>query len=211
MALSIVEHSDGKPRCSWCAALPDYLDYHDREWGMPVSDAARLFEKITLEGFQSGLSWLTILRKRAGFRAAFANFSVDVVARFDATDVARLVADAGIVRHRGKIESAINNARRICDLRESGVSLASYLWRYEPPPQSRPAQITPALAMTLTQSAQSVQLSKDLKKRGFSFVGPTTMYALMQSVGMVNDHLDGCHSRATVEAARQAFVRPAAA
>jgi DNA-3-methyladenine glycosylase I len=208
MALSIVTHADGLHRCSWCGTLPDYMHYHDTEWGFPVSDDARLFEKITLEGFQSGLSWLTILRKRAAFRAAFVNFDAEVVARFTDADVARLLQDAGIVRHRGKIESAINNARRILALKETHNSLAAFVWSYEPAARTRPKRITPELAMTMTQSPESVALSKELKKRGFSFVGPTTMYAFMQSMGVVNDHLHGCGTHAAVEAARSAFVRP---
>jgi DNA-3-methyladenine glycosylase I len=208
MALTITAHEDGMKRCSWCGTLPDYMQYHDTEWGLPVADDARLFEKITLEGFQSGLSWLTILRKRDAFRKAFANFDAAKVARFTDKDVARLLGDAGIVRHRGKIESTINNARRVCELKDEVGSLAAYVWRFEPPQRSRPKRITPAVAMTLTQSDESLALSKDLKKRGFSFVGPTTMYAFMQSMGVVNDHLHGCHARDVVESARTAFARP---
>ncbi|MGL4573423.1 MAG: DNA-3-methyladenine glycosylase I [Burkholderiaceae bacterium] len=205
MSLSIIKHADGKDRCSWCGELPDYIAYHDTEWGWPVADDKRLFEKITLEGFQSGLSWLTILRKRDAFRKAFAGFDFEKVARFTQKDVERLVADAGIVRHRGKIESAINNARRVCELLETEDSLAHYVWRYQPAEKNRPKRITPEVAVTLTQSAESVALSKDLKKRGFSFVGPTTMYAFMQSMGLVNDHLHGCHARDAVEQARKQF------
>jgi DNA-3-methyladenine glycosylase I len=206
MALSIIKHADGKHRCSWCGQLPDYMHYHDHEWGWPVADDKRLFEKITLEGFQSGLSWLTILRKREAFRKAFAGFDFEKVARFTQKDVERLVLDAGIVRHRGKIESAINNAKRVCELLNTEDSLAKFIWQFEPPAKSRPARITPEVAVTLTQSPESVALSKDLKKRGFSFVGPTTMYAFMQSMGLVNDHLHGCHSRPAVDAARKQFT-----
>jgi DNA-3-methyladenine glycosylase I len=207
MPLSIVKHADGKHRCSWCGELPDYIAYHDHEWGHPVLDDARLFEKITLEGFQSGLSWLTILRKREGFRKAFANFDFAKVARFTSKDVERLLLNAGIVRHRGKIESAINNAQRVCDLVANEGSLAQFVWQFEPAPKSRPKRITPAVAATLTQSAESVALSKELKKRGFSFVGTNTMYAFMQSMGLVNDHLHGCHARAVVEQKRAALQR----
>lgn len=211
MPLSLITHADGAERCSWCGApeqYADYVAYHDSEWGQPVASDKKLFEKITLEGFQSGLSWLTILRKRAAFRAAFAGFDIEKVARFTDADVQRLVLDAGIVRHRGKIASAINNAQRVCDLIDQTGSLAAYVWRYEPAAASRPAHITPAIASTLTHNAESTALSKDLKKRGFSFVGPTTMYAFMQSMGLVNDHLHGCHAHASVEAARLAFKRP---
>jgi DNA-3-methyladenine glycosylase I len=209
MPLALLHHPDGQARCSWCGELPDYMRYHDHEWGMPVTDDRRLFEKLTLEGFQSGLSWLTILRKREAFRAAFKQFDFEKVARFGANDVERLLRDAGIVRHRGKIESAINNARCVCDLVEKEGSLAAYVWRYEPPPRSRPRRITPEVAATLTQCAESVALSKDLKKRGLRFVGPTTLYAFMQSMGLVNDHLHGCHARERVEQARAALRRPA--
>jgi DNA-3-methyladenine glycosylase I len=187
MPLSLIHHADGKYRCSWCAQLPDYMAYHDDEWGHPVMDDARLFEKITLEGFQSGLSWLTILRKREGFRKAFAQFDFQKVARFTQRDVERLLLNEGIVRHRGKIESAINNAKRVCELVEKEGSLATLVWQFEPAAKSRPKRITPAVAATLTQCAESVALSKELKRRGFSFVGPTTMYAFMQSMGLVND------------------------
>jgi DNA-3-methyladenine glycosylase I len=203
MPLSLIKHTDGKHRCSWCGELPDYIAYHDDEWGQPVTDDKRLFEKITLEGFQSGLSWLTILRKREGFRKAFAGFDFAKVARFTQKDVERLLVDANIVRHRGKIESAINNAQRVCELVEQEGSLAQFVWQFEPVAKSRPKRITPEVAATLTQSAESVALSKELKKRGFSFVGPTTMYAFMQSMGLVNDHLQGCHAREAVEDKRQ--------
>ena len=213
MPLSILHHSDGHARCSWCNqgdAFADYVDYHDTEWGQPVADERRLFEKITLEGFQSGLSWITVLRKRDNFRKAFAGFDVEQVARFNAADIERLVVDAGIIRHRGKIVSAINNAQRVCDLIDSDGpgALAKLVWSHEPTPKSRPSKITPEVASTLTQTAESLALSKALKKLGFSFVGPTTMYAFMQSMGVVNDHLHGCHAQAKVEMARRGFQRP---
>ncbi|MCB9957709.1 MAG: DNA-3-methyladenine glycosylase I [Rhodospirillaceae bacterium] len=193
---------DGRPRCRWCAATPDYLAYHDREWGFPVSDDRRLFEKLSLEGFQSGLSWRTILAKRENFRAAFAGFDVAQVARFTEADVARLLADAGIVRHRGKIEAVINNAQRACELVAKEGSLAAYVWRFEPAPDGL------AAPQTVSTSAESVALSKDLKKRGWRFVGPTTVYAFMQAMGLVNDHVEDCVIRAEVARARAAFTRP---
>ena len=213
MPLSIRHHPDGHARCSWCnqgEAFADYIHYHDTEWGQPVADERRLFEKITLEGFQSGLSWITVLRKRAQFRRVFANFDYEKVARFDHADIERLLLDAGIIRHRGKIVSAINNAQRVCDLfdSEGPGALAKLVWSHEPARKTRPSKITPEVASTLTQTAESQALSKALKKRDFSFVGPTTMYAFMQSMGVVNDHLHGCHARAPVEAARKAFARP---
>lgn len=199
---------DGCPRCAWCKATPLYRHYHDHEWGLPVDDDRRLFEKLCLEGFQSGLSWLTILNKREGFRAAFAGFDAEKVAAFGAADVDRLVQDAAIVRHRGKIESTINNARRLLELRGEFGSLAHYVWRFEPAAHERPARMTAEAARQLTQTAASVALSKDLKKRGWSFVGPTTVYAFMQAMGLVNDHLEGCHARASALQARADFGRP---
>ena len=199
---------DGRSRCFWCGGDPLYTAYHDGEWGRPVSDDVRLYEKLCLEGFQSGLSWLTILRKRENFRRAFAGFDFDKVARFGEADIARLLADPGIVRHRGKIESTINNARRALDLRDEAGSLAAFVWRYEPEPTTRPARLTKDALFTLSKTPESTALSKELKKRGWSFVGPTTAYAFMQSVGIVNDHFEGCHCRAAVEADRQGFVRP---
>lgn len=190
--------------------MKDYIAYHDTEWGMPVKDERRLFEKMTLEGFQSGLSWLTILRKREGFRAAFNNFEIEKVARFTDKDVERLVQDAGIVRHRGKIESCINNAQRVADMldKQGPGALAKLIWSHEPTAHNRPRKITPEVASTLGQSPESQALSKALKKLGLSFVGPTTMYALMQSMGVVNDHLEGCIHRDQVEQARTLFLRP---
>ncbi|BDG10051.1 3-methyladenine DNA glycosylase [Anaeromyxobacter paludicola] len=199
---------DRKLRCSWGASAAEYLPYHDGEWGLPTADDVRLFEKVCLEGFQAGLSWLTILRKREAFRRGFAGFDVEKVARFGARDVARLLADEGIVRHRGKIESAINNARRACDLRDEAGSLAAYFWRFEPEPASRPRRLTWEALRGMATTPESVALSKDLRRRGWSFVGPTTLYAFMQAVGIVNDHLDGCAFRASAERARRAFERP---
>jgi len=200
--------ADGRVRCAWGAGSPDYIEYHDHEWGRPTADDRWIFEKICLEGFQSGLSWLTILRKRENFRRAFAGFDVRRVARFGEREMARLLADAGIVRHRGKIASTINNAARARDLLAAEGSLANYVWRFEPDPASRPAQLDRATLMAMPKTAESIAFSKDLKKRGWSFVGPTTIYAFMQSAGIVNDHLEGCFCRAEVERERRAFTRP---
>ncbi len=205
----LVEGPRGGLRCFWAAAAADYLAYHDREWGFPVRDDRRLFEKICLEGFQSGLSWLTILRKREAFRRAFAGFDFEDVARFGARDVARLLRDAGIVRHRGKIESTVNNARRACQLAEEHGSLAAYFWRFEPDPASRPRRLTWAALRRLTTSPEATALSRDLRRRGWTFVGPTTAYAFMQAMGLVNDHLEGCAVRPRAERARRTFRRPA--
>ena len=203
----LVEGQDGVLRCAWSGADPLYQRYHDREWGRPERDEKRLFEKLSLEGFQSGLSWLTILRKRENFRAAFAWFDVETVAAFRSRDVKRLLGDAGIVRHRGKIESTINNAKRVIELRKEFDSLADFYWLYEPRADERPARIDIKTLRTLTETDASRRLSKDLKKRGFSFVGPTTAYAFMQAMGLVNDHLEGCHVRNEVEAVRRRFKR----
>lgn len=191
-------------RCFWAGPDPLYLDYHDREWGRPVADDRRLFEKLCLEGFQSGLSWLTILKKRENFRAAFAGFDIEKIAAFGEGDIARLLADTGIVRHRGKIESTINNARRAILLRDEFGSLAAYFWSFEPPRRSE--SLTRGAIPAETEVSK--RLSKDLKKRGFSFVGPTTAYAFMQAMGLVNDHVDGCFCCAEAEADRAAFTPP---
>ena len=187
-------------RCAWCRSSPLYRDYHDREWGFPVHDETRLFEKLCLEGFQSGLSWLTILNKREAFRRAFAGFDATRVARFRSREVERLLGDAAIVRHRGKIESTINNARRLLELRAEFGSLAAYAWRFEP--AARPGRVTPAALQALGLPPEAIAMAKDLKRRGWTFVGPTTVYAFMQAMGLVNDHFDGCHARAAAEAAR---------
>jgi DNA-3-methyladenine glycosylase I len=179
-------------RCWWCGTDPLYVRYHDEEWGRPVRDDRRLFEKVCLEGFQAGLSWLTILRKRDNFRRAFAEFDIDRVARFTARDVARLLKDEGIVRHRGKIESTINNARRARELRDEFGSVAAYFWQWQPAPGARPKRLTKEVLATMSTSQESVALSNDLRKRGWTFVGPTTIYAFMQAMGLVNDHVDGC-------------------
>ena len=199
---------DGRTRCAWHGGADDYMAYHDREWGRPMADDRRLFEKICLEGFQSGLSWLTILRKRENFRAAFAGFELGKVARFGEKDVARLLGDAGIVRHRGKIESTINNAKRAVELVKTEGSLAAYFWRFEPDPATRPERFDWATLRAMPKTPESIALSKDLKKRGWSFVGPTTVYAFMQAMGLVNDHVEGCFCRPEVTAARKAFVPP---
>lgn len=192
---------DGQPRCRWCLATEEYLGYHDREWGFPVAEDRRLFEKLCLEGFQSGLSWRTILTKRENFRAAFVGFDFRQVAGFGEADVQRLLADAGIVRHRGKIEAVIHNARCALEMVEREGSLAAFFWRFEAAAQDEAAQ-------TRSTSPESVALSKALKQRGWKFVGPTTVYAFMQAMGLVNDHLEGCHARAKALQARAAFVVP---
>jgi DNA-3-methyladenine glycosylase I len=202
LADGLVAGDDGLTRCWWCIGHDDYLAYHDDEWGRPMRDDRRLFEKICLEGFQSGLSWLTILRKREAFRRAFLDFDFERVARFDGRRVEKLLGDAGIVRHRGKIESVINNARHAVELAEEAGSLAKYFWSFEPASAARPRRITRAALRPLTQTADSLALSRDLKRRGWSFVGPTTCYAFMQAMGLVNDHLEGCHARAGAEAER---------
>ncbi|MEM1045964.1 MAG: DNA-3-methyladenine glycosylase I [Pseudomonadota bacterium] len=200
----LITGEDGRTRCAWCGTDTLYTTYHDTEWGRPVTDDVRLFEKICLEGFQAGLSWLTILRKRENFRAAFAGFDYREIARFTSADVDRLVTDPGIIRHRGKIESTINNARRAIDLEAEFGSLATYFWSHEPPPEARPDRFDAATLMAITKTPESTALSKDLKARGWSFVGPTTVYAFMQAMGLVNDHIEGCFCRAEVEALRDA-------
>lgn len=204
--MGLVQHGlqtdkTGMTRCFWCMSDPLYVAYHDREWGFPVFDDMRLFEKICLEGFQSGLSWLTILRKRENFREAFENFAIEKVARFTRRDVNRLLKNSGIVRHRGKIESTINNARCALELIEECGSLALYTWRFEPPPKTRTTRLTWAMLLQKATTPQSIAMSKDLKKRGWSFVGPTTIYAFMQAMGLVNDHISGCMVREKVNAA----------
>src|SRR5262245_27689656 len=193
---------DGKLRCRWCGDAPEFLSYHDAEWGFPVGDDRRLFEKLSLEAFQSGLSWRTILVKRENFRAAFHDFDFDRIARFTARDVARLLKDEGIVRHRGKIEAVINNARRARELIKQEGSLAAYVWRYEPDLRQL------AKPQSASTSAEAIALSKDLKKRGWTFVGPTTVYAFMQAMGLINDHVTDCVIRGKVERARKSFTRP---
>jgi DNA-3-methyladenine glycosylase I len=200
--------SDGIVRCAWAGDLADYQHYHDNEWGLPVVDDRRLFEKICLEGFQSGLSWLTILRKRENFRAAFAGFDIDKVAEFGEADVERLLQDAGIVRHRGKIVSTINNARRAQELIKEAGSLAAWFWRFEPGSDNRPTTVDHATLVAMPKTEVSTLISKELKKRGWSFVGPTTVYAFMQAMGLVNDHIEGCHCRAEIESYRKTFMRP---
>ena len=193
---------DGQPRCRWCAAAPEFLPYHDSEWGFPVADDQRLFEKLSLEAFQSGLSWRTILNKREAFRAGFAGFDIDRVAAFNEADVARLLGDAGIVRHRGKIEAVINNASRAQEMIAEEGSLAAFVWRYEANPSTR------AAPQTASTSVESIALSKALKKRGWRFVGPTTVFAFMQAMGLVNDHAEGCVTRIEAANARAAFTVP---
>ncbi|MCL1598033.1 MAG: DNA-3-methyladenine glycosylase I [Actinomycetia bacterium] len=197
----VVTGPDGLPRCWWGTGDPGYETYHDTEWGFPQGDDDRLFEKICLEGFQSGLSWLTILRKRENFRAAFSGFDPSIVASFTEADVERLLQDAGIVRHRGKIEATINNAARSLEVVDEFGSIAAYFWAHEPP-RGVPSGDLPA------STDVSASLSKDLKKRGWRFVGPTTLYAFMQAMGLVNDHLDGCYVRDQAESARSAFTSP---
>lgn len=193
---------DGQPRCRWCAIAPEFLRYHDTEWGFPVGDDRRLFEKLSLESFQAGLSWRTILAKRENFRSAFRHFDFDRIAQFTQRDLKRLLNDEGIVRHRGKIQAVINNARRARELVEREGSLAAFVWRYEPDAK-RLTGPRPASA-----SVESLALSKDLKKLGWTFVGPTTVHAFMQAMGLINDHVDGCVMRETVDRARKVFERP---
>lgn len=205
----LVEGADGRVRCFWPGTLPDYVAYHDHEWGFPVAESRRLFEKICLEGFQSGLSWLTILRKRENFRAAFSAFDFHLVAEFGEADVERLLLDAGIIRHRGKIVSAINNARRAVALEREFGSLAAFFWGFEPAREERSHRVDLPAYRAVTTSDASKRMSKELKRRGWTFVGPTTAHAFAQAMGLVNDHLEGCFCRPLVEAARTRFVRPA--
>ncbi len=197
----LITSEDGVTRCWWPGKDPLYIDYHDNEWGVPVNDDQRLFEKICLEGFQSGLSWITILKKRENFRKAFADFDYHKVAKFNKRSVERLVKDAGIVRHRGKIESTINNAKRAIEMEQEFGSLAAFFWQYEPATASPKGELR-------STCDESTALSKDLKKRGWSFVGPTTAYAFMQAMGMVNDHLHGCARHNTITQLRTKFKRP---
>ncbi|GAA4106778.1 DNA-3-methyladenine glycosylase I [Aminobacter aganoensis] len=204
----LVLGADGATRCFWPGVLPDYLHYHDNEWGRPVADEHRLFEKICLEGFQSGLSWLTILRKRDNFRAAFSGFDFDKVAEYGETDIERLLGNPGIVRHRGKIVSTINNARRARTLADEAGSLAAWFWKFEPGADERPKVVDYPTLVANPTTPTSTRISKELKKRGWTFVGPTTVYAFMQAMGLVNDHIEGCMCRGKIEAERKAFKRP---
>lgn len=198
--MATIAGPDGKLRCSWCAGVPEFLPYHDTEWGFPVDDDRRLFEKLSLEGFQSGLSWRTILAKRENFRTAFHGFDFERVARFTQRDVERLLRNEGIVRHRGKIEAVVHNARRAREIVEREGSLAAYFWQFEP--------ATPSTPQSASISAESTALSKALKRQGWKFVGPTTVYAFMQAMGLVNDHAETCVIRAQVDRARKRFKRP---
>jgi DNA-3-methyladenine glycosylase I len=201
-APSTVAGPDGQPRCRWCAAAPEFFAYHDHEWGFPVSDDRRLFEKLSLETFQSGLSWRTILTKRENFRAAFDRFDFDRVAKYGEKEVQRLLADEGIVRHRGKIEAVIHNARQARDMVRAHGSLAAFIWRFEPDADGL------AAPQTASTSAASVALSKALKQQGWKFVGPTTVYAFMQAMGLINDHAEGCVMRKKAALARSRFKKP---
>lgn len=204
----LIRGTDSNIRCFWPGELEDYIAYHDSEWGLPVADDQKLFEKICLEGFQSGLSWLTILRKRENFRDAFDGFDFTRVAKFTPKRVEKLLDNAGIVRHRGKIESTINNAKRAVEMADEFGSLGAWFWKWEPPASARPKRLDHATLKTLGKTPESTAMSKELKKLGWSFVGPTTAYAFMQAMGMVNDHIDGCCVREAVENARQIFKRP---
>jgi DNA-3-methyladenine glycosylase I len=201
----LIVGDDGRARCPWAGSSPEYRGYHDDEWGRPVVTDAALYERLSLEGFQSGLSWLTILRKRDAFRAAFAGFDPSAVAAFGPVDIERLLADAAIVRHRGKIEAAIANARATLSVIEAEGSLGALVWRFEPEP---PAPAPAGLADIPASTPASVALAEELRRRGFRFVGPTTVYAAMQAAGLVDDHLEGCHAREAVESARATLVRP---
>jgi DNA-3-methyladenine glycosylase I len=210
LAEGLRRRDDGIVRCFWAGSDPLYLGYHDREWGFPVADDERLFEKICLEGFQSGLSWLTILKKRDNFHNAFSSFDFESVARFRTRDVNRLLKDAGIVRHRGKIESTINNARQARSLEKETGSLAAFFWGFEPEASHRPRRMTWRVLKEMAKTPESTAMSKELKRRGWTYVGPTTAYAFMQAMGLVNDHLEGCAVREKVERARARFRRPRA-
>lgn len=208
MPEGITLEPDGVARCWWGSSDDLYRPYHDDEWGRPSADDRRLFEKLSLEGFQAGLSWLTILRKRENFRRAFAAFEPGAIADFGPADVERLLADAGIVRHRGKIQAVITNARRYPALCDEFGSLAAFAWSFEPPPEARPDVLDHQTLMAMPTTQESTAMSKELRRRGWAFVGPTTVYAFMQAMGIVNDHLAGCAFREPVEAERTAFTRP---
>ncbi|WP_444897863.1 DNA-3-methyladenine glycosylase I [Microbulbifer sp. EKSA008] len=202
MPAQLIQGHDGKYRCSWCSSAPDFLEYHDSEWGYPVDDDYRLFEKLCLEGFQSGLSWRTILAKRENFRRAFHKFDFNKVARFNQSNIEKLLKNEGIIRHRGKIEAVVSNAKCAKEIVKNEGSLASFVWRYEPKEE---ALATP---QSMSTSKESILLSKDLKKLGWKFVGPTTVYAFMQAMGLINDHLEGCVTRTQIELHRRKFIRP---
>lgn len=204
----VKEGPDELARCWWATSTAAYSKYHDEEWGHPTKDDRWLFEKICLEGFQAGLSWLTILNKRENFRKAFANFEITQVSRFDDVKIEELVKDAGIIRHRGKIASTINNAKRAIELQKEFGSLAAFVWQYEPTADSRPPNMDREALSKISKTVESTALSKELKRRGWSFVGPTTMYAFMQAAGIVNDHMDGCEARLRCEEIRAKFEVP---
>lgn len=208
MALALFHGDDGHPRCGWCGSDAVYQAYHDHEWGMPVDDDRRLFEKLCLESFQAGLSWRTILARRDGFRAAFHHFDWVGMACMGESDVLRLLQDPGIIRHRGKIEAVLHNARCMQELIAREGSLAAFVWSFEPDPASRPAAITASWLCANTTSPASEAMARELRRRGWRFLGPTTVHAFMQSMGLINDHLDGCHVREQVELARRTFRRP---
>ncbi|WHI46454.1 DNA-3-methyladenine glycosylase I [Microbulbifer sp. VAAF005] len=202
MTTQLTQGSDGNYRCSWCFSAPDFLQYHDNEWGYPVDNDFRLFEKLCLEGFQAGLSWRTILSKRENFREAFHDFNFNKVAHFNRKSIEQLITNKGIVRHRGKIEAVINNAKCAKEIVKSEGSLASFVWKYEPEDKVL------AKPQSKSTSSESIALSKDLKKLGWKFVGPTTVYAFMQAMGLVNDHLEGCITRSKIQRARSNFIIP---
>jgi DNA-3-methyladenine glycosylase I len=206
--LASANAADERSRCAWAGNDPLYVAYHDQEWGRPQLDDTRLFEKLCLEGFQSGLSWITILRKRERFREVFHGFDIPRVARMDEADIERLLLDPGIIRHRGKIASVINNANRALALQAEFGSIAAYIWGFEPAPADRPDRVTWEAVRAMPQTTASAALSKDLRRRGFSFVGPTTCYAFMQAMGLVNDHVEGCFCRPACENERGALARP---
>lgn len=210
MALELLHGADGQPRCGWCGSDALYQAYHDHEWGMPVDDDRRLFEKLCLESFQAGLSWRTILGRRDGFRAAFHDFDWIEMARMGDADVLRLLQDPGIIRHRGKIEAVLHNARCMQELLAREGSLAAFVWSFEPDPASRPAAVTVPWLCANTTSPASEAMARELRRRGWRFLGPTTVHAFMQSMGLINDHLDGCHVRARVTQARASFRPPTA-